>query len=251
MILDCVLNTIENEDIRRFAEECIKTIPPYWYKVPASSSGKYHPQFSLGDGGLLRHTIAVIKYLNYMFEIESVADQFTSRERDLIRVAALMHDSRKSGSQEDYEKSKWTVFDHPLQAAIVVRKLNGLPKNEIEFVAHCIESHMGQWNSDKRSPNVVLPKPEDKYQIILHEADYLASRKEIDMKFPELDSAEEVTDPQNIDPKTCLVGFGKYRDITVQELHEKHPDYIAYLQKGGDFRQEPCRTALLKLGYKF
>lgn len=42
-IFDSLLNTIENEDIRHFAEECIETIPDYFWEVGASSTGKYHP----------------------------------------------------------------------------------------------------------------------------------------------------------------------------------------------------------------
>ena len=34
----------------------IELLPDYFFNVPASSTGKYHPEFSLGDGGLVRHT---------------------------------------------------------------------------------------------------------------------------------------------------------------------------------------------------
>ena len=145
------------------------TIPKYFWEVPASSTLKYHPQYCCTVPlGLAKHTVALVRILNFMFEVESIRKQFTSRERDLLRIAGLMHDSRKSGSQAEYQKSKWTRFDHPIQAAKVIRQLDGIPKNEIEFIAHAIESHMGQWNESKRDPGIVLPKPEDKYQIILH-----------------------------------------------------------------------------------
>ena len=57
------LRTIENDDLRILAEEMIKTIPEYWYHVGASSTGKYHPKYSLGEGGLMRHTVALVRIL--------------------------------------------------------------------------------------------------------------------------------------------------------------------------------------------
>ena len=34
-IFDSILNTIESEDIRKFAERCIETIPDYFWNVGA------------------------------------------------------------------------------------------------------------------------------------------------------------------------------------------------------------------------
>lgn len=102
-----------------------------------------------------------------------------------MRIAGLMHDSRKSGSQEEYEHNHYTNFDHPIKAANVVREFKGTGfwnDNEIELIAQAIESHMGQWNTDKRSL-VVLPLPTNKYQMMVHWCDYLASRKDIEIKF--------------------------------------------------------------------
>lgn len=252
-IFDQVLETFENEDIRNFAEKCIENAPEYWHRVPASSTGKYHPSYSLGEGGLVRHTIAVVRFLNHMFGVESISDQFTSRERDLLRVAAIAHDMMKSGTQEDYEKSKWTKFDHPLLAARMVYNMDGLTKEERRFIAMAISSHMGVFNTDKRHPDIVLPKPGDKYQIILHLADYLASRKDVEMKFENTgeSASDDISQYDDVDPKTCIVDFGKHKGMTVQEMHEQYPDYIIYLQKSGDFTREPCRTAFMKLGYNF
>ena len=63
------LRTIENDDLRILAGEMIKTIPEYWYHVGASSTGKYHPEYSLGEGGLMRHTVALVRRV---CEIKSV-----------------------------------------------------------------------------------------------------------------------------------------------------------------------------------
>lgn len=169
-----------------------------------------------------------------MFDVESVGSQFTSRERDLLRVAGLMHDTQKSGAQEDYEKSKWTKFDHPIRAANVILKLGGLPQEEIGYIVSAISSHMGQFNTDKRNPNTVLPKPKSKAQIILHLADYLASRKDIELLFEDVPEGESYT-PENkpkpisiddVDTNTFELMFGKYAGLTWPEIEKENPGYL-------------------------
>ena len=244
MITQEIIDSIENEDIRQFIKnQCFPAIPLYVSHAPASSSGKYHPKYALGDGGLGRHTVAVVRFLNHFFEIECIRNQFTSRERDLLRVAGLMHDSRKSGSQEDYEKNKYTKFDHPLLAANIIRTLDGLPKEEIELIAHAVESHMGQWNTDKRNPDVVLPKPKDKYQIFLHLADYLASRKDIELLF---DDEIPVSEPEPLpDINTWKFDFGKYAGKTIPEVKAENPGYIHWAKE--NMKKEPARTLLQQI----
>lgn len=239
-IFDEILSTFENEDIKEFAERCIDAAPAYWHSVAASSTGKYHPVYALGDGGLVRHTLALVRILNHMFGVESIANQFTSRERDLLRTAGIAHDMMKSGTQEDYENSKWTKFDHPLLAARMVYDMDGLNKDERKYIATAISSHMGQWNSDKRHPNIVLPKPQDKSQIILHLADYLSSRKDIEIKFDNLPETKE----ELPDINTWIVRFGKYKDagLTLPQIAEKDPGYIAWAKNNVSI--EPAKSLL-------
>ena len=236
-----VLSSFENADIRKYAEICLEIAPKYWYSVPASSTGKYHPYYALGDGGLVRHTIAVIKFLNYMFSIESVANQFTSRERDLLRVAGLAHDMWKSGTQEDYEKTKWTKFNHPIIAGKQIWEITDIPEEDRRLICRTISSHMGQWNTDKRYPDIILPKPEDKYQIILHLADYLASRKEIEIKFNK-EKVVEGQSNQSYDIKTWRFPFGKHAGKTIPEIWEIDKGYILWAKK--NMEKEPVKSLL-------
>lgn len=237
-LFNSILNTFENDDIKEFALNAINHFDDYIWDVPASSTGKYHPSYSLGDGGLIRHTISVVKFLNHMFGVESIANQFTSREKDLLRVAAITHDCKKSGSQQDYNKSKYTKFNHPLLAADFIRKLDNdnIGSEEKEFIAHVIESHMGSWNTDKRYPDVVLPTPQDKYQIILHLADYLASRKDIEMKFD-----DDVSEPKSApDPSTYVMPFGKHKGKTITQIKEEDPGYVHWAKS--NMSKEPMKS---------
>ena len=229
-----ILATIINEDIREFAKVLVEGLPNYIWEVGASSTGKYHPAYSLGEGGLMRHQIAVVRFLNFFFELEQYNTLFSSREMDLMRVAGLVHDGRKSGEQSDYERSKFTKFDHPIQMANVIRSYDGkyLNHDEIEFIAHCIASHMGQWNTDRKS-SVVLDKPKDGYQFFVHLADYLASRKDLTMAFD--NAVASKAPPTNVDD--YVVNFGKYKGTKLVDLYKQDRSYCMWLKENSYQRE--------------
>lgn len=188
-MIEPIYDSFENEDIKDFCKLLVSELPLYWWEVPASSTGKYHPAYALGDGGLMRHSIAIVRFLNWFFNLEQYQNKFTDRERDLLRCAGLIHDGRKSGASDDV-KEVFTVFNHPLLMAEAVRKHKEdavISDEEIELIANAIESHMGQWTTSNKPKDagIVLPKPSNKYQEIVHLADYLASRKPLDMEFDE------------------------------------------------------------------
>lgn len=224
-LVEPILSTIKNDDIREFAEVLLDGLPDYIWHVGASSTGKYHPAYSLGEGGLMRHQIAVVRFLNFFFELEQYNTKFTDREMDLMRVAGFMHDGRKSGEQADYEKSKFTKFDHPIQMANVVRSYDGkyLNRDEIEFIANCISSHMGQWATDKKS-SVVLPKPMNIYQEFIHLADYLASRKDLTMAF-EI-KVQPQTEEANINE--YKMKGGSFAGKTIPEIAKIRPSWVTW-----------------------
>ena len=185
MAFEEAIATIENEDMQKLARALLEKVPPYFYEVPASSTGKYHPLYALGEGGLYRHTLAVVKFVNYFFSVDCFKQRWDSRGRDIMRIAAIMHDTFKSGSQEDYAKNKYTKHEHPLLASECVLSMLDcgiVADDEIKAIASAISTHMGSWTTSPRS-SVVLPEPKDKTQQMLHLADYLASRKDIEVLF--------------------------------------------------------------------
>ena len=242
-------DSIQDENVKKFMEQCIETIPEYWYTVPASSTGKYHPNYALGNGGHMRHTIALLRFFNRLVRNTMYGSPFTNREMDLLRVACLMHDSRKSGSDEDFAISKYTKFDHPILAANVVRSIETeyITVEEKELIANAIESHMGQWNVDTYGKsNVELPLPTNKYQKIVHLVDYLAAQKGIEVMFdgfnPET-TVNESVDNATVD--TYVFTFGKYKGMKLTEVNEKFPDYIDWAKKNID--HEPLMSLLKNL----
>jgi hypothetical protein len=222
-----ILNTITNSDIKEFAMVLLEDMPDYIWHIGASSTGKYHPTYSLGEGGLMRHQIAVVRFLNFFFELEQYNSKLTTRQMDLMRVAGLLHDGRKSGSQQDYETSKYTRFNHPLLMADEIRKYDGkyLDHEEIEFIADVVSKHMGQWSEDRKS-NVVLPKPSDRFSRMLHVADYLASRKCLTMDFTGYIEPKSTT----INPEEYVLPFGKYSGQKLIDIYKAHPDYCDWME---------------------
>jgi hypothetical protein len=178
------LNQISDEKLRGFVAEFLDTtIPKYFYHVPASSSGKYHPKQDLGEGGLVRHTKAVVRVALDLLRCEQFVED-TSENRDIAIISCLLHDTFKNG----IEDSGYTVSEHPLLASEFFSK-NLLychcPSFNETFrnwtISSCIESHMGIWNKD-REGNEILPKPETEFQKLVHMADYIASRKYINFE---------------------------------------------------------------------
>lgn len=183
------LGFINNPRYRKSAQVLIDLLPDYFFEVPASSTGKYHPSFSLGNGGLVRHTKAAVRIAYEMFNDESITGAYSKNEKDLMIIGLIMHDGLKSG----LVKSEYTKFEHPLLVCDYIKENKDKTEfndKEIEFICHVISSHMGPWTTNNYS-DVILPKPESKFQRFVHMCDYLASRKFLGVKFDKDDNIED------------------------------------------------------------
>ena len=193
------INTFKYNDIVEFGLHLLANVPQYFLSVPASSSGKYHPVGDLGEGGLVRHSISVKRILDHLLEPYGYYN-LSDRRMELLKLAALFHDCMKCGTQMEYNTvSKETQFLHPIQAANFIMYqacATEFDYNDAKFVADAISTHMGQWNRNKKGMGK-LPMPEEPYQKALHLADYLASRKDINIVLKEEENPEEVIDGEN------------------------------------------------------
>ncbi|MBR4178606.1 MAG: HD domain-containing protein [Bacilli bacterium] len=174
------LSYIKNERIKRSLIAMINKLPNYFYEVPASSTGKYHPSFSLGEGGLLRHTKVAVRIAKELFNNPSL-NNFTDDEKDLLIFALTLHDGLKSG----LKKSEYTLFEHPILMSNYIQDNKDdleLTEEELDLVCRCIKTHMGPWTTNYKGEEVLEP-PKDKYQRFVHLCDYIASRKFLDVKF--------------------------------------------------------------------
>lgn len=174
------IESIVDDDLRKLATEVIACADDYFFTIPASSSGKFHPSFSLGEGGLVRHT----KCMVYMTKCLCESFDIDEYKRDMLMVAALAHDIKKQG--DCTEGLGYTVHEHPVLAARYVCEVYfasdiTIPGGVVSLIADMISSHMGKWGSDPKfiGDKTPLPMPQTDCEKILQAADYLASRKEI------------------------------------------------------------------------
>ena len=175
------INYIKDERIKESAIILISKIPDYFYTESASSTGKYHPKFSNGIGGLYRHTKAAVRIAKELLDNNTIGSKFTPIEKDLIILALILHDSVKRGIPME----SYTRFDHPLLASKLVStyaKETSLKEEEITLLKSMIETHMGEWTTDYNG-NEILKKPTTKYQKFVHMCDYLSSKKFLDILF--------------------------------------------------------------------
>ena len=169
------LNLIKDKDLRKSLLKIINILPDYWFIEPASSTGKYHPEYATGEGGLLRHSKAAMRIGFELLNDPSIGDKYTSHEKDLMLMSLLVHDGLKLGNP----KEKYTRFDHPiLMGKLIVDQYDKLEltKEDAIFMNDVIKTHMGPWTTDYNGVEV-LEKPKTKYQNFVHMCDYLASRK--------------------------------------------------------------------------
>lgn len=169
------LDYIKNERVRKSCLEMIKLLPDYFFEIEASSTGKYHPEYALGQGGLLRHTKAAVRIAVELLNDPSIGDKYSSDEKDLMIMGLILHDGVKCG----INKERYTRFDHPILMAELIMDSEDvleLEMEEIEFVCDVVRTHMGPWTTDYNGVEV-LEKPKTKYQNFVHMCDYLASRK--------------------------------------------------------------------------
>ncbi len=181
------IDYIKSPRIKKACEEMIKLLPDYFFEIAASSTGKYHPEYALGEGGLLRHTKAAVRIAVELLSDPLLSSKYKADEQDLMIMGLILHDGLKLG----IPREKYTRFDHPILMADYImdneEKL-GLEVEEIEFLCDVIKTHMGVWTTDYNGVEV-LEKPTTKYQSFVHMCDYLASRKCILLPF---DSKNEI-----------------------------------------------------------
>ena len=165
-IFEAEVQMIQSLDLRQRVRDILACVDPRHASEPASSTGKYHPDFAHGEGGLVRHTKAVV-----MIAYE-LCNTRPNLNRDNIVAAAILHDMHKYK-----DGSSHTCHEHPFLMALEASKA-GLPLEVVSL----IECHMGQWTSNGRS-SIILPLPSSDAEWLLHYADYLASRTWLKLSF--------------------------------------------------------------------
>lgn len=182
--LDYELSLIPDATIRTITRSVLHAAPDCFWTMPASTSGKYHPAHSLGPGGLIHHTKAVVHLTVHLLAMEGIEPH--EPPYSLAIAAAILHDCCKKADHEQY-----TAFNHPLRAADLIASTydrlaptqpdtvtDGTTLAAVRTLCSLVRSHMGRWNLDTRT-GIELPRPLTPLQRLIHTADYLASRKQL------------------------------------------------------------------------
>lgn len=175
------INYVKDENKRKDLEYLINLLPDYFFLIPASSTGKYHPKFASTKHGLVKHTKVAVRIAYDLFDTVS----FNQEDQDLIIMALILHDGLKKG----FEESTYTKFEHPLLISkLIMEHANELSMDidDVRKMCSLIESHMGKWNTNKYS-KIELPIPRNELQKYVHRCDFLASRNYLNVKFDKLD----------------------------------------------------------------
>ena len=175
---------IKDNKKREDVKYLVNKLPDYFFEIPASSTGKYHPSFASSENGLVKHTKVAVRIAKELLD-NSGLNNFKDNEKDIIIMAIILHDGCKSG----IVKENYTRFDHPLIVSQLIKENRSslsLNDEEMDLLIRVISSHMGIWNKDYNG-NEILPIPKDKYQRFVHMCDYLSSKKFLDVKFDGID----------------------------------------------------------------
>ena len=168
------LNLIKDWELREIVSAYMEErVPDYFYEIGASSSGKYHPAFSQGVGGLVRHTKAVVMFAEELLRMSSYA-YMKEEYKDYVIAACIVHDTIKYGFDKEINTSDYR--SHASNASYAFRQFC----LDCDYVPHflllnAISSHMGQWSTDKED------RPFTSVDRCVHMADYMASRSFIDI----------------------------------------------------------------------
>jgi hypothetical protein len=181
-LLLCV-EKITNPRIKQATLKCLENAPEYFWKTPASITGKYHPQWALGEGGLIRHTLAIVDVGINMarYDVEVEPQTFIT-----IVPACILHDITKYGINDTPESLEsdpqlYWYKNHHITGATFCRSVwynnvfpagnsnNGSYADETLWLEVCnlIVGHAGRWGI----------KPVSKTGWVLHLSDLAVSTR--------------------------------------------------------------------------
>lgn len=150
---------IKNEDYRNKFGQLLEGYggPEGFFTQPAAVTWKYHPLFAHGYGGLVRHTDAVMQGV---FQ-DAVKAGFSPEDTDKLLFAAGLHDTLK------YQQGRPNKT-HAGDMAFVLEQLG------YNDEASWVRTHMGKVSKGYGAGE---PEPENKYQKLLADTDFLVSRQ--------------------------------------------------------------------------
>lgn len=238
------INDIKNDLLREFAIQLLLNAPQYFFIVPASSSGKYHPYFAREEGGLVKHTRCVVFYA----ECNAESFNLNEHDKDLIIISALVHDIKKQGNGDN---GKYTVWEHPELAHDFVLEMQTkyphlISTDDAQIIANAVICHMGKWahNKEFTKTRKQYPMPNTLFEYALQSADYIASRTELtgfafrDNINIQINTTQPINECKQNEKNVGdeVFTFGKHNGKTIKEVVENYLDYINWIINQPNFK---------------
>lgn len=168
------LELIVDEDLRMAVKAYFdERVPKWFWESGASASGKFHPVFSQGEGGLVRHTKAVVMFAEELLRMSSYA-YMPDAYKDYVIVACLVHDCAKYGMGDEMDKSVYKAHAPNGAKMFDAFMVDAYGVHAPEKLLDAVRTHMGQWSEKEDKPFSPIDR-------CVHMADYMASRSFIDI----------------------------------------------------------------------
>lgn len=171
---------IDDYGIREFVKMTLDNVDPIHRIKPASSTGKYHPKYASGEGGLIRHIKVVVQNVIELIRATPAVES----EKDELIAAAILHDMWKYPEDRDHE---FTAFDHPALGG------QWCKDHGFDTIGRLIAAHQGIWTTSRQMPGFENEQPRKFDEWVLHYSDLMASRAYLACDFDEL--GDVVLDP--------------------------------------------------------
>lgn len=162
---------IVHDELRSWVQGHLIAQPEKFWTVPASSSGKHHPEQSNGEGGLVRHILATIYFAREWFCCYSA----TQDEKDCVIAALILHDIGEVMNEPHdivgAQALRWKTTEDPMILAAIAG----------------VRWHMGPWATGStlchpaERGTACFPEDFSRINQMVHLSDYAASRKRVNL----------------------------------------------------------------------
>lgn len=176
--IDLIQDDVIRKELYRLMQ---KTEVQAAFSKGSTYAGSNHPQDENMAYGLLKHTLRVA---NLAIQLLRSYPNMASLDFDIIIASAILHDIPYK-----FKSNGFTNLRHAYDNAVWFSQNTKLPEDKKTPIISCILYHMGRWdntnNSDKDSITPTL------HGWILHLADNIASRKNINVNIDCVDYLKE------------------------------------------------------------
>ena len=100
---------IKDEKKRDDLKYLVSELPDYFFEIPASSTGKYHPEFAGTKNGLVKHTKVAVRIAKELLDNPGI-NSFAQNEKDIKPYFVINDDKLRNKLQEKYGENLFIVF---------------------------------------------------------------------------------------------------------------------------------------------